>query len=247
MSKVGLILSRELKAYIRSPLGYAAIAGVLLLDGILFMASPWTLGMPQARRLGGQVLYGFFFGSSGPAAILCVVLAMRLIAAEQDQGTLVLLKTSPVRDWEVVLGKFLSVMVVMTVLTALTAYMPALIYYNVDGKLSLGHILVGYSGLLLLCAAVTAVGLFGSALAKNQVVGAILAGVLVGVMYLLWLVAKISDPPLQGFIEGLALHHERFRDFARGILRLENVGYYLGVTFFFLLASIKTLEARRWR
>ncbi len=56
MSKVGLILGRELKAYIRSPLGYAALAGVLLLDGILFMASPWTLGMPAARRMGGQVL-----------------------------------------------------------------------------------------------------------------------------------------------------------------------------------------------
>jgi len=223
-------------------LGYAAAAGVLLINGILFMSM--ALGSSKAR-LSGQVLEMFFFYSSGVTAILCVALGMRLIAAEQDQGSLVLLKTSPVRDWEVVLGKFLSVMVVLTCITVLSGYMPALIFKN--GKVSIQHILVGYSGLLLLGSAVTAVGLFASSLAKNQVVAAILAAVLVGALYLMWAVAKISDPPLNDFIENLAIHHLRFRDFAQGILRLENVLYYLVVTFFFLLASVKTLEARRWR
>lgn len=242
MSNVGLICGRELKAYLRSPLGYAAAAGVLLIDGILFMA--FALG-GNTRRLSGQVLEMFFFYSSGATAILCVALGMRLIAAEQDQGSLVLLRTSPISDWDVVLGKFLSAMFMVLCVTVLSAYMPALIFKN--GKVSAGHILVGYSGLLLLGSSVTAVALFASSYAKNQVVAAILAAVIVGALYLMWAVAKISDAPVNAVVESLAIHHLRFRDFAQGVLRLENVLYYVAVTFFFLLASVKTLEARRWR
>ena len=243
MSNVGLILGRELKSYGRSPVGYAAAAGVVLIDGIWFMAK--ALGGTAEKRLSATVLAEFFNGASGTTSILAIALAMRLIAAEHDAGTLVLLKTSPIRDWEIVLGKFLSVMVVLLSITAMTAYMPLLIMKN--GKVSLGHLLVGYAGVLLLGAAVTAIGLFASALAKNQVVAAILAGVLTGAMYLWWMVAKIADPPVTDFLEGLAIHHLRMRDFMTGILRLENVVYYVVVVFFFLLASVKTLEARRWR
>ena len=243
MSNVGLIIGRELKAYVRSPLGYAAAAGVLLIDGIWFMAK--ALGGTAEKRLSATVLAEFFNGASGTTAILAIALAMRLIAAEHDSGTLVLVKTSPVSDWEIVLGKFLSVMLVLLAITAMTAYMPLLILKN--GKVSFGHLLVGYAGVLLLGAAVTAIGLFASALAKNQVIAAILGAVLTGAMYLWWLVAKIADPPVTEFLEGLAIHHLRMRDFMTGILRLENVVYYLVLSFFFLLASVKTLEARRWR
>lgn len=243
MSNVGLIVGRELKAYVRSPLGYAAAAGVLLIDGIWFMAK--ALGGTTDKRLSAQVLAEFFNGASGTTAILAIALAMRLVAAEHDSGTLVLLKTSPIRDWEIVLGKFLSVMVVLLAITALTSYMPLLILKN--GKISTGHLLVGYAGILLLGASVAAIGLFASALAKNQVVAAILAAVLTGAMYLWWLIAKIADPPVAGFLEGLAIHHLRMRDFMTGVLRLENVVYYAAVAFFFLLASVKTMEARRWR
>ncbi len=243
MSHVGLIFSRELKAYLRSPLGYAAAAGVLLIDGIWFMAR--ALGGTEEKRLSATVLSEFFNGASGTTAILAIALAMRLVAAEEDAGTLVLLKTAPVSDWEVVLGKFLGVMAVILAVTGLTAYMPALILVN--GKVSYQHVLVGYAGVMLLGGAVAAIGLFASALAKSQVVAAILGAVLVGAMYLWWLVAKIADPPVRDVLEELAIHHLRMRDFMTGVLRLENVVYYLAVAFFFLLASVKTLEARRWR
>jgi ABC-2 type transport system permease protein len=238
-----LVAGRELKAYVRSPLGYAAAAGVLLIDGIWFMAK--ALGGAGDKRLSAQVLAEFFMGASGTTVILAVALAMRLIAQEHDTGTLVLLKTSPVRDRELVLGKFLSVCAVLTVVTALTAYMPGLIFVN--GKVSLGHIATGYVGILLLGAATVAIGLFASALAKNQVVAAILAAVLVGVMYLWWLVGRVADPPVSGFLNGLAIHHLRQRDFMVGMLKLENVAYYLCVTLVFLVGATKTLEARRWR
>ena len=64
---------------------------------------------------------------------------------------------------------------------------------------------------------------------------------------MLWMLAKVTDPPVRDFINGLAIHHLRQRDFMVGVLRLENVVYYVALTYFFLLATIKTLGARRWR
>lgn len=243
MSNVLLIARRELKAYVRSPLGYVVAAAVLLVDGIWFMAK--ALGPAGGKQLSAAVLGEFFHGASGTTMIACIALSMRLIAHEQEHGTLVLLRTSPIRDRDLVLGKFLSLLIVMTVITALTAYMPAMV--AAYGKVSFGHIVVGYAGVLLLAAASIAIGLFASALAPNQVVAAILGAALLGTMLLLWLLARQSEPPINEFIEGLALHHARQRPFMAGLLRLENVVYYVAVAFFFLLASVKTLEARRWR
>jgi ABC-2 type transport system permease protein len=170
---------------------------------------------------------------------------MRLIAQEREKNTLVLLNTSPIREVEVVLGKFLALFALISAINVVSVYMPLLIFVN--GKVSVGHILVGYAGVLLLGAAATAIGVFASALARTQVISVVVAGVILGLMILLWMVAKISDPPLNTFISGLALHHERYKGFMQGVLRLENVIYYIAVTYFFLLAATKTLEARRWR
>lgn len=243
MTATLLIAKRELSAYLRSPLGYVLAAAVLLIEGLWFMAK--AMGEAGEKRLSAQVLAETLNGISGLTIVACLLMSMRLIAYEAEHGTLVLLKTSPLRDRDVVLGKFLSVMVVLFVLTLLSGYMPALIFVN--GKVSVGHILVGYLGILLLGAAVSAIGLFGSALAKNQVVGFVIAGALTAVMVLMWLVAKVSAPPVSDFIDGLAIHHLRQRDFLQGVLRLDNVVYYLAVCFVFLLATIKTMEARRWR
>ncbi|MCA9618245.1 MAG: ABC transporter permease [Myxococcales bacterium] len=243
MSGAWLIAERELRALFRSPIGYVAAAAALLIDGVWFMAR--ALGDQGDKRLSAQVLAEFFNGVSGVTMIVAIALSMRLIAHEQEHGTLILLKTSPITDRAVVAGKFLAVFLVLTGITALTAYMPALIF--VHGRVSVGHIVTGYFGILLLGAATASVGLFASALAKNQVIAAMLGAVVMGVMLLWWLLAKMTQPPISDFLEGLAIHHLRMRDFMTGVLRLENVVYYVLVAFFFLLAATKTLEARRWR
>jgi ABC-2 type transport system permease protein len=150
-----------------------------------------------------------------------------------------------VRDAEIVLGKFLSAFAVIALMTALTVYMPLLILVN--GKVSWGQVGVGYLGLLLLGAAATSIGLFGSALARSQVIAAVIGVAVLVVMLLLWLVARAVEPPLNTFLSRLALHHENFRPFMQGILELRGVVYYVSVTYFFLLAATKTVEARRWR
>jgi ABC-2 type transport system permease protein len=170
---------------------------------------------------------------------------MRLIAGERENGTLVLLNTAPVREWEVVAGKFVAGLVFLTILAALAAYMPALIFVN--GKVSVGHILVGYLGVVLLSGASLAIGLFASAISPNQIIAALVGGILLLTFFMLFLVAPATEPPINGFLNGLAIFHVRQRAFMTGVLKLDNVLYFVALTYFFLLAATKTLEARRWR
>jgi ABC-2 type transport system permease protein len=235
-----LIAGRELRSYIRSPLGWVVAAAMLLLDGLLFQ-----VGAMGGTRLSAQVLADFFYYISGVTMIGAIAMSMRLIAHEREKGTLVLVNTAPVRDSQIVLGKFLALFTFLFLVTLVTAYMPALIFVN--GRVSIGHIVVGYLGIVLLGAAAVSIGLFASAFARTQVIAAVLGAAMLGIMILLWMAAKVSDPPVNNFLLSMAIHHERQRGFMTGVLKLENVVYYLAVTYFFLLAAIKTLEARRWR
>jgi ABC-2 type transport system permease protein len=149
--------------------------------------------------------------------VAALFLSMRLFAEERQTGTLELLNTSPLRDWQIVAGKYLSALGVIVVLVLLTAYMPASILIN--GKVSLGHVLVGYSGLILLGSATIAIGIFGSALARSQVVAIIVSAAILAPLLLLWAVARAVDPPLNRFLSALALHHDNFRPFSSELQR----------------------------
>lgn len=241
MRVVWLVMKRELGAYFRSYMGYVIMFVVLLVDGILFNAYALSGG----AKLSAEVLRNFFYFSSGTTMIAGILLTMRLLAEERQMGTLVLYTTSPVKDGALVLGKFLSAFVFLCVLTLLTFYMPLLVYLH--GKVSVGHIVGGYAGLVCLGAASLAVGLFGSALARSQIVAAIVGtGILVSLL-LFWLLANVTDPPLAGVFGYLALHNKHFLPFMKGSVNVRDVVYYLSVTYFFLLLSTRVIEARRWR
>ena len=162
MSAALLIARRELAAYLRTMSGYIIAAAVLLVDGILFNA--FALGAQQDKH-SAEVLSDFFYFSSGTTMIAAVFLSMRLIAEERQNGTLVLLTSSPVYDRAIILGKFFSAFAFLAMVTLATAFMPALIMVN--GKLSIGQVAAGYLGLLLLGGAALAIGTLGSALARH--------------------------------------------------------------------------------
>jgi ABC-2 type transport system permease protein len=106
---------------------------------------------------------------------------------------------------------------------------------------------VGYLGLVLLGAASLGIGLFASALSPNQIIAALVGGVLLLVFFFLFFVGPFTDPPIKDFVNAMAIFHVRERAFMLGTLKLDNVIYFLAVAYFFLLAATKTLEARRWR
>jgi ABC-2 type transport system permease protein len=241
MSTALLIARREFGSYFRSWMGPSLMAGALLVDGLLFN---FYNGLDK-KLLSGQVLTQFFYNTSGVTMIAAILLTVRSLAEERQTGTLVLLNTAPVKDRDIVLGKFLAAFGVLALTTLLSVYMPAWLFLH--GKVAVGHIAVGYLGLLLLGAALTAIGVFGSALASSQVVALIISAVLAAVFVLLWMVAKATEPPLNQFVSALAVHHENFRPFMNGILLPSGVVFYVLFTYAFLFASTKVLEARRWQ
>jgi ABC-2 type transport system permease protein len=235
-----LIMRRELSAYLRSMSGYIIAAIVLLVDGLLFNALALS-----GEKLSSQVLSEFFFNTSGVVMVASIFISMRLFAEERQTGTLVLLASSPVHDWQIVMGKFLSALVFLSLIVAATVFMPLLIFVN--GKVSFGHMAAGYIGLLLLGSASLAIGTFGSSLARTQVLAAIFSGCMVVALVVAWMLAKVTEAPLNDMFTALSLHGRHFPPFQAGTIHLRDVGYYLMVTYFALFSATRVMEARRWR
>lgn len=240
MRNVLLIARRELAAYLRTMSGYIIIAGVLFVDGLMFNA--FSLG--TGTRTSSEVISDFFYFSSGSTMFCAVLLSMRLLAEERQNGTLNLLYSSPVRDVEIVLGKYLSALVFLALFLLTTSYMPLLVM--TVGKVSLGQIAAGYFGLLLLGSACLAVGTFGSALTKSQVLAAILSGVMVVSLVISWLLVRVTDRPLTEVFGALAIYGH-FKPFESGLVHLKHVAYFVLVTYVALFGATRVLEARRWR
>ncbi len=235
------IFFRELGAYVRSPLGWVIAAVVLLVDGILFQTQALT-----GEQLSAIVLERFFWSTSGVVMIAAIALSIRLIAEERQNHSIVLLTTSPVRDSAIVAGKFFAALAFLAIVLSLSLYMPLLI--KVNGKITAAQIAVGYTGLLLLGAASLAIGMFASSLTRQQLVAAVLGAAMLTLMVMLFPLAKRVDSPLREVLAELDLWWVHFQNgFMRGILNLKDVVYYVAVTYFFLLLTVKTLEAKRWQ
>lgn len=240
MKEAWLIASRELAAYLKSPLGYIVAAAVLFIDGLLFN----TFALSR-EALSADVLRAFFYFSSGTVMTASVFLSMRLFAEERQSGTLILLYTAPVREWQIVLGKFLSAFLMLVFLCALSVYMPLLIFVN--GRVSLGQIFAGYLGLLALGACTTAMGVFGSALAKTQVLAAVLSGGIIITFLLCWKLADVTSPPISDALGYLALFDKHFYPtFTKGLVSGKDVFFFAALSFVFLTGTSKVLAARRW-
>jgi ABC-2 type transport system permease protein len=174
-----------------------------------------------------------------------VLLTMRLFAEERQSGTLVLLFTSPVREAEIVVGKFLSAFVVLALLVVSSVYLPALIFVN--GKVSVGHIAAGYTGLLLVGAATLSLGVLGSAMARTQLMAGVLATVFIFVLFLAWALSRVVDPPLGTLLSYFSLYEKHFFPFMRGLVQLSDVVYYVSLTYLALFAATRVIQSQRWQ
>ena len=241
MREMLLVARRELGAYFNSLLGYVVVAAVLALDGLLFNAFAVT----DKARLSTDVVESFFYGTWGVTVTAAILLTMRLLAEERQTGTMVLLDASPLSEWQIVVGKYLSAVTVLAVMIALTLPMPALIMVN--GKISGGHLVAGYLGLMLAASAVAALGTFASSLANSQLAAAVVAGGTVVFLIALWYVAKLSEPPLDALFAYTAIFSRHFQPFMKGQVPTESVVYHVALVFLFLTLAIRVMATRRWR
>jgi len=241
MAATRIIYRRELGAYLRSPFAWVIAAVLLLVDGIFFRGF-----VLPGQNLSASVLEKFFYFSSGVALAAGLLLSFRLISEERSTNSMVLLTTSPVRDSEIIVGKFLAALTFLAILLAMSIYMPLLI--KVRGKITYSQIMVGYLGLLLIGSATLSMGLFASSMVKNQVLSAVIGLAIMIIMVFLFQFAKTLDGTIKDVLQELDLWWIHFQNgFMRGVLNLKDLIYYLAVSYFFLLLSVKTLEAKRWQ
>lgn len=242
MRNTSTIATRELKSYLTSPMAYIIIAIFLIGTGFFFInfgafeTSP-TFLETSLRGFFGYPIYTFII------LLLIAVLTMRLLAEEKKLGTIELLLTAPVRDSEIILGKFLGSLGIVVLMLVLTFYYPVLL--AIYGYPDFGPIASGYLGLFLLCCASLAIGIFASSLTSNQIVAAVIGGaILLG----LWFMGAAVDylPEGLGNIIGYFSLSYYFRDFTIGIIDTRGIIYYLSVTVLFLFLAIRSLENSRW-
>ena len=228
---------REIQTYFTSPMGYIVALVFLALTGFFFGLSVSEL-FPEAT------IKSYIDASAFILVLLAPAMTMRLMAEEQKLGTVELLLTSPVRDWEVVLGKFLASLTFFIVTLAMTLYYVVLLY--AFGSPDSGPVWSGYLGLILYGATALSVGLLASSLTNNQIVALVVGFGILLILSLIDLASGQVDGVWETILSqiGLTAHLD---DFSRGIVDTNNIVYYLSVTAVFLFLTVRAVETRRWR
>lgn len=235
MRNVLTIAQRELVAYFTSPMAYVAMLFFLGVCGLIFVLST-SMQMPKAD------MSGMFHSMIFLSLLMCPVITMGLIAQETNSGTYELLMTHPVRDLEVILGKYLGAVGLFLIIIVVTLEFP--LVFEAFGSPDWGMTATGYLGIILAGMAFLAVGVFTSSLTSNQI-----AAWLMGTFVLLffWLVGWLGygGGGLLGDLAKSLSAYENFNDFERGIIDGKNVLYFITVIGFFLFLAVRSLESRR--
>jgi len=238
MNAVASIARKEFRGYVASPAGYVFLTAFLVLSAWLFFRVFFLVGQATLRPFFTVMPWLFLFFV--PAS------AMRAWAEERKLGTDEVLLTLPVREGEIVLGKFLAGLAFLVLAIALTIALPVMV--SILGDPDPGPMVGGYVGLVLLSAAYLSIGLFASSLTENQIVAFILgislsfALFIIGEDIVLIAVPRWAAPVLRHL--GLGQH---FASVARGVIDSRDVVYYLSVIGFFLYLSVRAVESRKWR
>jgi ABC-2 type transport system permease protein len=236
MSATLAITKRELRTYFNSPVAYIVVTVFMLLAGYLFFNNVFIEKQAEMRGYFGLAPMLFSF--------IIPAMTMRLLAEEKGSGTLELLITMPVRDWEVVVGKFLAAVGLLAVLLALT-----LVYaftLSSLGPLDKGPAYGGYFGLLLMGSAYVAIGVMASSLTRNQIVAFILAFAISFALYLFGKILQVVPTVLQPLVAFLSIDGH-FESISRGVIDTRDVLYYLSVMVVSLVIATVSLEARKWK
>jgi ABC-2 type transport system permease protein len=249
------VFKKEMRLYFVSPIAYVVLAIFALIAGWFFynvfayftlisMQAAMNPMMARDLTVTDGVLRPLFQNISVILLFLLPLLTMRLFAEEKRSGTIELLLTYPVRDGEVLLGKYLAALGVFLGMLTLTLVYPALVAWT--AQLEWGPLVTGYIGLVLEGAVFLAIGVLISSLTENQIV----AGVSTfGILLILWVIGWAADSAGGGL--GRVLSHvsitEHFDSFARGVIDTKDVIYYLDVTVLALFLTLRSLESKRWR
>jgi ABC-2 type transport system permease protein len=232
---IATIFRRELRSYFNSPIAYVVIIVFLVIIGWFFSSNLFLMNIATMRVVFELVPIIFLF--------FVPAVTMRLLAEEMKSGTLELLTTKPVRDVEIILGKFLAAWVLL-----IAALAPTLLYVltlTFLGPLDLGPVLTGYLGLVLMGSVYIAIGLLASSVTENQIIAFILSFLIVLALFLFDKVLMYVPEGLTSILEYLSIDYH-FSNIARGVIDSRNIIYFLSLLGFSLLLATVSLERRKW-
>jgi ABC-2 type transport system permease protein len=252
MRNILAIAGKEIRAYFTSPIAYVVIGFYALLFGYFFavMLTFFERQSMQMMQMGGtmninQMLIGPVFTNAEVVLLFVLpMVTMRTYSEEKRSGTMELLLTAPLTDWQIILGKFLGAMTLFTVMLAITMIHIAVlfVYSTPEWK----PILTGYLGMLLMGGCFISLGLFISSLTKNQIV----AGMITFAAFLLFWVINWMGSFVGSTAQAVLAHLsiiDHFDDFAKGIIDTKHVVYYLSFIAFGLFLTAKAVDSERWR
>lgn len=239
MRNTTAIMQRELYSLFLSPIGYIVVAGFLLLTGLIVLFTDTiAAGKPATLR-------AVFDFTPYILALIIPAISMRAISEEYRTGTIEAMMTAPVSDTQLVLGKYLAVLVFYAAMIMMTiAYLVLMV---VLGRPDVGASLSAYLGLLLLGMAFIAFGVFASSLTENQIVAWFIGAV--PLVLFVWFSASLvtrTEGTLRDVLQriNVARHLDQFN---RGLITTESLAFFLVITGLFVFLSIKVVESRRWR
>ncbi|HRP70208.1 MAG TPA: ABC transporter permease subunit [Turneriella sp.] len=238
LTVVGQICQRELKSYFQSALAY------FILSITFSLAFLWGYAYIKHETTSSLAIQRIFYMLSGTTMITGVLISMRLIAEEKMQGTIELLFTSPLTEGQLVLGKFFSALSFLAIQAFLTLPIPLLVVFY--GGANVGHVVAGFSGVLLIGAATAAMGLFYSTLTKTQLLAAVMTAANLVFFLLLGFFSPFIDQPLKSVLREMSFY-VHFMDFEKGVVSLKHVTFYLSIVIFYLYIATLALSIRRWR
>lgn len=237
MHSIWVITKREFNSFFDSLVSYIFIVVFLGISGFF----TWMLGS-DIFFIGQATLQPFFSIAYFTLFFFIPALTMRMVAEEKRSGTLELLLTKAVSDWEVILGKFLACLILIAIALALT--LPYYITVWALGPVDHGAVLCGYFGMLLMSMAYIAIGLFASSITNNQIVAFLLA-LLIGVFFLV--IFNVLSGSFTGII-GQILNYfnmsTHFDSISRGVIDSRDLLYFLSITFLGLMLAESSLSKR---
>ncbi|MCI0692452.1 ABC transporter permease subunit [candidate division KSB1 bacterium] len=253
------ILERELKSYFLSPVAYVVLGLFVLVMGYFFyniiswfdrismqsmMMAQQYRQAPQPVNVNMMAIRPLFHN----VAIICLLatplLTMRLFAEEKRQGTMELLATSPLTNWQITLGKFSSAWLFFLAMLLVTGMLVGLLFFF--GNPEVKPILVGYLGLLLLGGCFISLGVLFSAFTENQIIAAFSAFAVNLVLLSLGWLSNFTSSTVAQIFAGLS-PIEHLDDFTKGIIDTKHLVFYLSFMFGGIFLTYVTVESARWR
>jgi ABC-2 type transport system permease protein len=255
MRNIAAIAQKELRSYFASPIGYIVLGLFALLYGYFYvtmlnyfvrqgMQMSMMGGGSQALNVNQMMIRPLLQNVTILILFMMPTVTMRAYAEEKRSGTIELLLTSPLSDWEIILGKFVGALALWGAMLAVTLVHIAVLF--VYGRPEWKPIVTAYLGLVLMGGCFISVGLLISSLTKNQIVAGVATFTVFLLLWIINWIGSFSGPTINAVTQYLSIV-DQFDDFGKGVLDTSHIIYYLSFITFGLFLTAKSVDSERWR